>query len=319
MRILTQDVVKSNTGEKLYSEQKWTQKKERSDVISAKLRKAGYSSRAQRIQECGIVLSYTHCPECGRYHVTRANLCRDRLCPICGWRLSVKRFGEMTEVLQQMGDLEGRTVSMLTLTVRNVKPDDLRETIRELANSWRRMTQRKVVADELYGWARSVEITYNRKTGEFHPHLHVFMIWQDRVQVDKYLGKFREMWRKSAKLNYSPIIDLREAYDRQDGNEVIRAALEAFKYIAKSSQLERMSSCTLGKFAEAVKGFRFVSFGGEIKRLRGQLGMDDQDQANEIDQQDIVCSECTAPLMAGLARWAGCYYVDSDSGEAVKL
>jgi len=320
MDIITTKRTKINDKMKNNNTGKWAKKKMSSEAIARKLYAAGYKGRAARMMECGSILEFAYCPECGRTHVKRANLCRDRLCPTCSWRLSLKRFGEMTSILNAMGEeINRHTVSMLTLTVKNVKLADLRETIKTMSKAWFAMTTRKLMTKEVWGWAKSLEITQNQKTGEFHPHFHVLIFWNGQVRSQEYRAKFQKTWQRCAKLDYPPIIDIRDAYSEKDGNEVVRAALESFKYITKNSTLIRMNLSNFSEFAEQIKNIRAISFGGEIRKIREKLGMDDRDQPDNSSTYDIICPECASPILESVARWAGCRYVDEKRGVSVTL
>ena len=49
-------------------------------------------SRAFRVADCGTFLDFHVTEEEKKLH--RANFCKDRLCPMCNWRRSMKIFGQ---------------------------------------------------------------------------------------------------------------------------------------------------------------------------------------------------------------------------------
>jgi len=59
----------------------------------------------------------------------------------------------------------------VTLTLRHSKKP-LREQLHHLRTSFRRLRQRRVWRDHVHGGLAVVELTRNRKTSSWHPHLH---------------------------------------------------------------------------------------------------------------------------------------------------
>ena len=78
---------------------KWQYKKEQALKMSEKMYCAGYDRRAERMAECSDIVQLQYCHDCDSYQVKRANLCRDKLCPICNWRLSLRRMMSMMSII----------------------------------------------------------------------------------------------------------------------------------------------------------------------------------------------------------------------------
>lgn len=256
--------------------------------------------------ECSNIIEYEKCTECGEIVIKRANLCRDRLCPVCSWRLAAKRFSEMMMVYDNIGDiLATHTVSLMTLTVKNVKLSDLSETMNDMARSWKRMQERKWMSDNLVGWARSIEVTYNQDANTAHPHYHVLAIWRGKVQSDEYEYMIRQIWAQSSRINYVPQIDCRNAYTTDNNKDITSAAVEAMKYTAKTKDMIDMPMREFREFVRAIKGRRLISYGGAISSTRKALGFNDDVPKDEIDDTTIKCTKCNAPFAAQTAIWSG--------------
>ena len=63
----------------------------------------GYESKVKQVSDCGSYLEFHHeldddgcINEVGLLH--RANFCKDRLCPLCSWRRSLKMFGQISDI-----------------------------------------------------------------------------------------------------------------------------------------------------------------------------------------------------------------------------
>ena len=267
-------------------------------------------SRPQRMLSCGDTLTSRYCPSCGHTHVIAAKRCRDRLCPLCTWRLSIQRYHEMMdtlELLQDQIDQEHLHASMLTLTVRNVKVSDLKECLQMIQAAWKRLYQSKLWRGVI-GWARCLEITYNSKAKTVHPHLHILALTEDRIDYQTADTELRMGWRSAARLRYNPQTDIREAYDTNGAVDVWRCAGEAFSYSIKPSTLLSMPDKQLETFANQIAGTRMTSYGGIIKTARAQLGFTDDEYADDNEHGDTTC-QCGSPLEEMVLAWsAGGYH-----------
>ena len=275
------------------------------------LQAAGYERRAMRMVDCSTVLVAQVCPDCGQIHIKRANLCRDRLCPVCQWRLSAQRYAEMSKMLEASGDLlEGNTVAFLTLTVKNVTVDKLKGTLQDMSKAYKRLQERKLWKDNCLAWARSVEVTYNVNKGTYHPHYHVLFVLNGEHDEGS-LGAFRnlmgKLWDKCARLDYSSVIDLRRAYSDLDKDSVLAAARESFKYAVKSRDLTHLSLNDMKAFINAIAGFRMVSYGGAFRAIRKALGMQERldEPRDEQPEGDIVWCDCGGKYDETLLKWSG--------------
>ena len=289
---------------------KWNEKKRRNLKIANKMLDAGFEERGKRMRFCGTFLTKSKCPDCGKSVISSANLCRDRLCPTCAWRLSLRRFADMCATMQYLQDVSYYDAGFLTLTVKNCKPENLRYTLQKMSEDWNRMLCQRVVKGMVWGWARSLEITYNARTNTFHPHYHVIMITNTHGEGQAVLQQFfRERWKLSTRLPYEPITDFRfidsdgREHNDIDDDTFTNAILETYKYSVKSDELENMPLDTFRQFVAAISGIRFCSFGGEIKKARKQLGYKDADDDGEQESPQINC-ECGAEMVQELLQWS---------------
>lgn len=180
---------------------------------------------------------------------------------------------------------------------------DLREALTSMSKAWKRLQQSRSFR-AVYGWARCTEITYNTKTKTAHPHMHILLLWNDpEIRIPKMMGDLRTAWKEAARLDYVPVVDLREAYSKDGEAEAIACAGEAFAYSIKPLTISQMSPQHLEQFANAIRGFRFVSYGGAIKAARMELGYTAEEQAEDEKPVNQVC-ECGTPLEHMVLVWA---------------
>ena len=264
----------------------------------AALGNSALRGRAERMKNCSSKIVYEI--EDGAYKYKGASLCRDRLCPICAWRLSIKRTGEMIETVKAIAEKYPKTKAIhIVLTVKNCMLADLREILKQITTGFTRLKKRQLWNDYILGYMRSVEITYNAESDSYHPHIHCIAIVPDRYTRQISVGEWADMWRDSARLNYNPLVWATQAYrakpnveieqliydlERNDGGEgaATAAIIEATKYAVKPQGLGDMAANgDIGEIAFAIQGFRMVSFGGIVKKIRRELGYTQKDEPEE--------------------------------------
>lgn len=304
-------IIIAETAEKVNSfapknSDKWIEKKLNSGKIAGKLLGLGYEKRAERMSNCGNFLEYEFCSSCNSWHIKKANLCRDRFCPVCGWRLSLQRYGNMCKIFEKlMQDDESveniHNWSLITLTVKNCKGEDIKETMSLMSKAWNLTLQQRSIKPHLEGWARSTEITYNHEKKTFHPHYHVLICWKNNVSdmmIKKWLFACKKYGltadikaQDASQINY---------FESSDGNEIryaeipedfTKAVLETFKYSVKSKDMVDMPLGEFRNLVEQYGGKRLTAFGGIIKKIASELKVDNEEvQDDESNLQ--ICRNC---------------------------
>lgn len=299
----------------------WNAHKKEAIKVANRLLALGLKQRSQNIRNCGNYIVEHRCPSCGRSHGTTAMLCRDRVCPICSWRLSRRRFAEMkqvTEILRPTLVALGARASLLTLTLRNCSADDLPETLSSMSAAWH-LVSKQTIMRRVIGWARSLEITYNHRTKTFHPHFHILLLWNGEADVTGQFNKrICRAWADCLHVDYNPVIDHREAYVKEvvsetdevrvgiNDDDLTPILLECTKYSMKSTDLPLMGDEDLQKYLSAIKAVRFVSYGKEIKKARQALGYADEPSNDDIDLYSAPdeCL-CGSEMERVLLKWSG--------------
>lgn len=142
-----------------------------SSVLSVVYSMLEFDSRSERVSECGSFLEFRVSSE--DVKLQHANFCKDRLCPMCNWRRSLKIFSQVSKVMDSMAEYE---FIFLTLTVKNCAAADLPKTVDVLLSGWRYLyNKNKEFKSVICGTFRSLEVTRNKKNGTYHPHLHCIL------------------------------------------------------------------------------------------------------------------------------------------------
>lgn len=271
---------------------KFSPKKEQANILSDVYSALDLKSRSSRVSGCGSFLEF-HVTESEK-KLHQANFCRDRLCPMCNWRRSLKIFGQVSRVMDVL-EADGYRFLFLTLTVRNCSADELSDTVQMLFDGWRVLYHENArVKRSVCGSFRSLEVTRNNRTGLFHPHLHVILA----VKPDYFSGRhyisqveWGQIWRSSCSLDYDPVIDIRVIKPNSDG--ISGAVAEVSKYAVKSSDFLDGSMSDkvsfVSAFLAALTGRRLCSFTGVFGKVRRDLKLDDVETGDlvNVDGSDL--------------------------------
>lgn len=229
-----------------------------------------------------------------------ANFCRDRLCPLCQWRRSLKLGAQCRAVVAEADrrkiarDRAAWRWIMLTLTQRNVDGPDLGAEIDRIHAAVRVLTKSPRWRAAVRGWLRVTEVTRNNdysspNYGTYHPHLHILIAVPRRYfRGADYIpaAEWCQMWRTYMHLDYDPDIDVRvvtakgQTIDATDPTQSMGAAVaEVTKYAAKpgsyliASDLDATVDA-VATLATALRGRRLCAWGGVCKEAAQALHLD---------------------------------------------
>lgn len=235
--------------------------------------------KAERVRKCADYLAYIRGGD-GRLKLHDARFCRVRLCPICQWRRSLKTFAQMSNVLD-VAKAQGYEFLFLTLTMRNVRAEELSNGLDRILEAFRRLMQYKRIKSAIKGFYRGCEITHNMHDDTYHPHLHIVLAVKPSYFKKAYISQadWAELWRKALGVDYTPIIDIR----RCRGGA--KAIAEACKYAVKPSDIINVDDWeltvdSLRVLDVALDCRRFIGLGGILKEIHKQLQLDDMENGD---------------------------------------
>lgn len=268
-------------------EQPWVQHKSEATVLALAYDVSGDHAKATRVRACADALHFVR-REDGRLKLKVAAFCRVRLCPICQWRRSLKVYGQTTQVVRYLAEhcpyKSGYSYVMLTLTQRTVPAAELPGELDRIHRAWQRMTQTTAYRRAVCGSIRATEITRS-KDGTYHPHIHAILCVRGTYFKSRdYISQQRwaDMWQTAARLDYTPVVDIRKCYGSAEA-----AVAEVAKYAAKPgdyidpSDIDGMVS-TVQDLDGAVSHRRFVSWGGCMAAAHKALQLDDTESGDLI-------------------------------------
>lgn len=177
--IIEKEICQEETPDKEIKE-KFEPKKTLSHLLYKSYKRLGEKSRADNVKRCGSFLEFAKTlgndsvgvpagnpvgvsPDTGTskaFKLYDANFCRDRLCPMCSWRRSLKIFNQVSQI---MNVIEGKyRFIFLTLTVRNCSGSDLPKVITRMQTAWSKgIRYNKRFKKAVKGYFKALEVTHN--------------------------------------------------------------------------------------------------------------------------------------------------------------
>lgn len=295
---------------------KFQPKHEKSIELAEVYSRMDLHSRAFRLADCGTYLVFHQSIETGKKKLVRANFCKDRLCPMCNWRRSMKIFGQVSQVMDLL-QKDGYRFLFLTLTVRNCKVEYFTETIQRLFDGWRNLYHEvKVFKKIVLGTFRSLEVTINPKTKEFHPHFHVVLAVKPDYFHHGYVSQKQwvDMWAIACDLDYDPIVHIETVKEGPAG--IGKAVAEAAKYAVKDSDFLVGSGSDRERYVAALLsglgGRRLADMTGCFRKAKKQLGLDDAEDGDLVHVEGETLRDDLAYLVVRYQWRNGCYIVSDD-------
>jgi plasmid rolling circle replication initiator protein Rep len=266
-----------------------------SRIYAEKPRKFG--KLADRMNGCANQLSFAWSQPDAVSGETKLKLrsalfCKARHCPVCGWRRSMRNCAKF---FQKMPDLQAAYPKhrwlFLTLTVRNCRLEDLRTTIQHMNKAWQRLIQKKEWPAD--GWIRTVEVTRS-SDGSAHPHFHCMLMVPPSYFTHGYVKQedWAARWQAAARLDYSPIMDIRVIKPKVEGQTLQAAVVETLKYGTKVED-SLMHADWLYGITEQLHKSRFLATGGALKGILAEDMTDEEmvagdEPVDEADQESAV-------------------------------
>lgn len=239
-----------------------------------------------------------------------AQFCRDRLCPMCSWRKSLVMFSQISRALSWIDEQHpGLVPIFLTLTVKNCSAKELDKTLTKLLKSFSKIftsSGRRKPWRVSVGWFRAVEITYNAKTDEWHPHIHVIVLVEPDYFTDKskYLDHdaWVAEWRWALGADYDPSVDVRTIKGQRE-----KAVAEVAKYTVKPGEWINLddadgTDARVELLARVLKGRRLTAMGGIMKEAKAALKLEDVEQADLV-LTDNEKAEMRGEVLVALTRF----------------
>lgn len=190
-----------------------------------------------KLTSCGHFLLFHNYYTIGEFRLVEANFCKKHtVCPLC----AIRRGGKMLRTyLERFEYLRSQNLtlraSLVTLTVKN--GPDLKERFEHLTGGVKNANQRirnfkrgrgkTSIFKSFLGYVGSYEIKRGKNSGQWHPHCHMIVLHEDRIDPKQLAKEWQEITGDSF------IIDVTEI----DEGDPVKAFCEVFKYALKFSSM----------------------------------------------------------------------------------
>lgn len=214
--------------------------------------------------------------DCGRY-ITKynsifgsallMNKCHIRFCPICEKQNAMQRFIMLANLLTHK-NIDG-TLFHYIFTCKNCEADSLRETIQGISAGVRMFMRHYGIKD----YTRRIEVTYNHKRNDYHPHAHCIVLvekgslFMKDLPQEEFITRLRELrmyWRDCCVKNNIAVgnLDYQELYARPLINKA--ELIECVKYSVKPISITEESLQVIHK---ALKGLKLFNGSGIFRQI----------------------------------------------------
>lgn len=233
---------------------------------------------------------------------------------MCQKRRSLVVFHQVKNVCAAIAtDFPTYKYILLTLTVPNVKIDDLPDKISEMTKAWKRLTLRKEFTKATKGWFRTLEVTYNGDRDDYHPHYHILICVPSSFFTKGYIKQSRwlTLWQESMRdysINQVDVRTIKPNPKKVGLDAISSAAAEVGKYPSKPSDylvkvpfdVRYMAvEKVVQELAESLTRRKLVAFGGIMLKYSKLLNLQDVESdsvdlvntGEDSDQIDAVCTQ----------------------------
>lgn len=241
-----------------------------------------------RVRDCSRILTYNLFADNTR-RLKKAMMCRNRYCPVCTWRRSIRLGIDNKDILDCYLGGGGRLI-FVTFTVPNCRYNKLRETLNILNYSLNKFRGRKSIKRISYGDIKTLEVTVDKKNRTFHPHIHCLF-----AVSSNYFDKNNPDYIKHEQMQriWQDCVGSRDYLylNVQAVRDSIGAAREISKYVAKDDDYIRYGYGDVYNDDDEVlyylyretKNLRFVSYTGVFSDIRKSLKIKDIEAQNESE------------------------------------
>lgn len=199
---------------------------------------------ASNLATCGSYATFYVDGDAGRVrHATFR--CRHRLCPLC----SRHRVAQATQAMFAATARMKHPRAMILTVTSSSRP--LAEQLRSLRRAFARLRRSAWWKGLVAGGCYTIEVTINKTTGLWHPHLHI--IFDGQFIPHKAL---QAHWHKAS--GGSKIVWL-AAIDRR-----LDMVKELCKYIGKPARMNTFTGPQIREYARAVSGSRMMHAFGSL-------------------------------------------------------
>lgn len=219
-----------------------------------------FKKQMMNISACGSVLTFKTLESdhtVGK--LANGSFCRQRICPLCQRRRSLKLFSNIQQILEPVRNKY--SFIHLTLTVPSVSSDSCKESISSIFENSKILFNTPQIKKSFKGIIRSLEVTYKPESDMMHPHLHCLVLVNKSYFTSRdYINydTMRKLWGDIIGYD-NPQIHLRKCTD------LTSALCEVVKYASKPIDTK---SENLGAYSDYQALLYYMNVASALKGRR---------------------------------------------------
>lgn len=295
--------------------------------LSESYKRLGWHTKAHRCEVCGTILEFikgvTEGPEA--FKLYKANFCKDRLCPMCAYRRSLKIYGHTSKIMDHLSENYKLRYLFLTLTIPNCEGYKLSETLDYMQSAWIKLMKHYRVKNVVEGAVKVLEVTHNsnrysKSFDTYHPHYHVILAVKPSYFGKSYINQAE--WLKLWKMAMGDPtitqvhIETIKAQDAEEAGKSLNGAVaEVAKYSVKSGdflyQDTRFTDDVVRILGTALKGRRLLSYTGIFKKIHALLNLDDTEDGDLTNAENHELRQDIAYCIVRYNWGSGAYKLSS--------
>lgn len=245
---------------------------------------------------------------------------------MCNWRRSLKIAFQNKKIIEVVNEREKVRWVFLTLTVRNVKGEELKVTMDRMTKAWNRFAGYAKFKKSVRGYFRAMEVTRNWDKesewyGTYHPHFHVLLAVPTNYFSKNYIkqAEWTDMWQRALQVEYTPIVHVAKVKPKVESTNLVEveqelrqtileqnAIFEVSKYPLKDTDVIRGNKVTpeniqtVKDLDKALAYKRLISYGGILKEIHKELHMGDPEDGDliHIDEESDEVANGALDVMA---------------------
>lgn len=292
----------------------YTPKKKKNLALIELMKPLISENSLELIEDCSTFLMFASDKTMEHKKLLKSNSCKNRFCPVCAWRKARKDALKLSVLMEYIKQEQQKEFLFLTLTTPNVQGEELHEEIKRYNHSFQKLMQRKEVGNVVKGYARKLEVTYdkerfitknmykNRKSyyqkrglrvgdnnpnyNTYNPHFHVLLAVNKSYfnKPNQYIKRDRwlELWQQVTK---NPAITQVGVSKVKHNNQ--KEVSEIAKYSAKDNDY-LVDEEVFETFYKALKGKRLLVYSGIFSEASKAFDEGELDEYKEMDSTEYI-------------------------------
>lgn len=246
-----------------------------------KERHKNFNNQMTHICSCGSFLTFEVLESDNTVgKLTNGNFCRQRICPLCQRRRSLKLFSNIQQMLEPVKNKY--SFIHLSLTVPSVDVENVGKSITNIFNDSKKLFNMPKYKKAFKGVIRSLEVTMNMNNFKMHPHLHCLILVNKSYYTSRDYIKQSEIltdWGCLVGCSF-PQVHIRKCTD------LVSALCEVVKYASKPIDTESKNPNGFTDF-QAIVYYMNVASALKNRRLLQTFGIcSELSKAFHIDLND---------------------------------